>query len=541
MRVLIYLPNWIGDAVMALPAVLRLGDARPEWEILLFAHPRVRPLFEGFDEPYRLLPAAPERGGGWRAFRHVVRRLRDEKADAALLLAGSARSAAVTRAAGIPRVLGWPTDGRLWLLTDPVGRPTRRRLQREQFLALAESFLRRVAERDDHANPRSAWPERLPLRAEEISWERRFRAEQGGADRVMIALAPGATYGPTKRWPEESFLELARRLVGRGFEVAWIGGAAETELCARLAAATGPGAHSFAGRLSLRETLSLLAGVRVTVSNDSGAMHLAQAAGSAVVGIFGSTAPEWTGPVGEMALVVQHPVPCAPCFRPECPFALECLTGITVDAVERAIDELCTRSAGRPGRPALFLDRDGVVIEEVNYLVHPEDVRLIPGVAAALRRQREAGREIVVVTNQSAVARGLIDRAGLQQVHARLHQLLRAEGVRLTGLEFCPHHPEFTGPCACRKPEPGMLRRAAHRHDLDLSRSWMIGDTGSDLAAGRAAGCLVGLVLSGHGRRTAARIDAGELQSPDRVADDLPELLSLLPLSGEAPGAAASA
>lgn len=527
-RVLIYLPNWIGDAVMALPAVLRLAAARPACQWLLLAHPRVRPLFEGFDEPLRLLESSPPQDSAWRSFRRSAGCLRAEGIDAAILLSGSARAAALTRAAGIPRIFGWPEDGRLLLLTDPVRRPSRRVHQRSHYLRLAGSYLRRTGGQDAIALPGSVEPPRLPLRPEELVWARRWRADRGLGEGEAIALAPGATYGPTKRWPEERFLDLARRLAARGRPLLWLGGTAEAELCERLARAC-PGSLSVAGLLSLRETLALLAGCRLVVSNDSGAMHLAQAAGAPTVGIFGSTDPAWTGPVGAGAEVVRRPVPCAPCFRPRCPYALECLEGIEVDEVERAVARALARAQAGEARPALFLDRDGVLIEEVNYLCDPAQVRLVPGAAAALRRQQAAGRALVVVTNQSAVARGMLDLDGLRRIHARLDALLRAEGVRLDGLEYCPHHPEFTGRCACRKPEPGMLLRAAHRHGLDLPRSWMIGDTLADLEAGRAAGCRVALVRTGHGRDTETVLSRAAEAVADRIADDLPALLGAPP------------
>ncbi len=179
-------------------------------------------------------------------------------------------------------------------------------------------------------------------------------------------------------------------------------------------------------------------------------------------------------------------------------------------------------------RPAVFLDRDGVlnegapdpVSDELESPLRVEDVRLLSGAAAAARELAEAGYALVCVTNQPAAAKGKATVAQLQAVHARVLELLAREGVHLDASELCFHHPEGTvapwaGPCACRKPEPGMLLAAAAELDLDLAASWMVGDTDADVAAGRAAGCRTALVEypgSAHKRAGAADPD---LRVPD--------------------------
>jgi D-glycero-D-manno-heptose 1,7-bisphosphate phosphatase len=153
----------------------------------------------------------------------------------------------------------------------------------------------------------------------------------------------------------------------------------------------------------------------------------------------------------------------------------------------------------RPRR-AVFLDRDGTLIELVPYLHDPADVRLVPGAAAALRRLGERGWARVVVTNQSGIARGYFRAEDVERVHARLLAALRAEGADLEAIEICPHHAEHGSPCDCRKPAPGMLSRAARDLDLEPRESWVIGDRWEDIAAGRALGCRGILVMTGYGR-----------------------------------------
>ena len=152
-------------------------------------------------------------------------------------------------------------------------------------------------------------------------------------------------------------------------------------------------------------------------------------------------------------------------------------------------------------RPAVFLDRDGTLNEERHYLYRREDWVWIPGVVDSLARLSAAGFALVVVTNQSGIARGMYAREDVDVLHAWVQEdlLLRA-GIRFEGFYVCPHHPDFSGECQCRKPGPGMLLMAAAEHGLDLSASWMIGDKSADVLAGRAAGCRTVLVQSGYGK-----------------------------------------
>jgi D-glycero-D-manno-heptose 1,7-bisphosphate phosphatase len=137
---------------------------------------------------------------------------------------------------------------------------------------------------------------------------------------------------------------------------------------------------------------------------------------------------------------------------------------------------------------AAFLDRDGTIIHDRGYVRRAEDVELLPGAVDALRRAADAGLRLVVVSNQSGVGRGLVSPQELDEVHARMVELLSDAGVALDGAYYCPHAPSED--CACRKPKPGLLLRAVEELDLDPGRSVMIGDKLSDEEAGRAAGCV---------------------------------------------------
>ena len=168
-----------------------------------------------------------------------------------------------------------------------------------------------------------------------------------------------------------------------------------------------------------------------------------------------------------------------------------------------------TAEAGRSG---VFLDRDGTLIEDVGYLQRPEDVRLLAGVAAALARLNAAGASVVLVTNQSGIARGLFTREDFDAAQERLAELLQAEGARLDAVYVCPHHPDVDGPCDCRKPASRLYWRASRDLGLDLSRSYYVGDRWRDVAVTLEVGGTPILVTTGEGAEDAPN-------SVPRVAD----------------------
>jgi D-glycero-D-manno-heptose 1,7-bisphosphate phosphatase len=183
-------------------------------------------------------------------------------------------------------------------------------------------------------------------------------------------------------------------------------------------------------------------------------------------------------------------------------------------------------TAGVVARPAVFIDRDGTLTEEVGYVNHPRRIRLLPRSAEAIRRLNAAGVPAVVVTNQAGVARGYFSAEILQAVNEAMIRQLKDAGAHLDGVYVCVHHPTegvapYRADCECRKPKPGLLTRAAREIGLDLATSIVIGDKPSDLESGRAVGARGVLVLTGYGqgdweyRRGAFRVP------PDHVADDL--------------------
>jgi mannose-1-phosphate guanylyltransferase / phosphomannomutase len=154
--------------------------------------------------------------------------------------------------------------------------------------------------------------------------------------------------------------------------------------------------------------------------------------------------------------------------------------------------------------PGVFLDRDGVINEEVDLLCRGDQLSLIDGSAEAIRRLNEADLRVIVVTNQPVVARGLCTEQDVERIHGKLERMLADRGARVDAFYFCPHHenanlPQYRTVCECRKPNIGMLTKAAERFGLDLGRSYMVGDRTVDIQAGANAGCVTILVKTGYG------------------------------------------
>jgi D-glycero-D-manno-heptose 1,7-bisphosphate phosphatase len=190
------------------------------------------------------------------------------------------------------------------------------------------------------------------------------------------------------------------------------------------------------------------------------------------------------------------------------------------------------QSDDRQSSPAIFIDRDGTLNEDIGYVSAPEELMLYPWAAEAVRLVNRAGLKAIVITNQSGIARGMYTEQTLGAIHEKMIEELRAHGAMLAGVYYCPHHPEvgdarYRIACDCRKPQPGMLDRAARDHNIDLSRSFVIGDKASDINLARNAGARAALVLTGYGRETLERPDLWPCE-PALVAENLLEAAKLI-------------
>jgi lipopolysaccharide heptosyltransferase II len=520
MTALVRLPNWVGDTLLGLPALEGLIASAPG-EISLAGRPLLLSLTRHLAPVALRVPL--HSGHSPRAFLKNVAALRAARPSRALLTTPSFSSALECWAAGFRERLGWPEQGRGFLLTERV-----RRYPRGSFHLCEE--LKALARRAGA----EAFPEipALPVDARASEEAERFlNARLGvtaGESAPLIAVCPGGRYGPAKQWPLARHAALAQILSRGGAIHGLIVGSAGEGASGEAIAAAAPGWLSAAGQGSILFAAEVLRRADVAVCNDSGAMHLAAAVGTPVVALFGPTDPRWTGPLGPRHRILRAACDCSPCFRRTCPVddSTPCMERIEPEEVARCVREILAGPQAAL-RPAIFLDRDGTLIEHEPYLHDPARVRLMPGAAAALRQARSEGWLLVLVSNQSGVARGFYGHEAVARVHAALLDALAREGAVIDRCYYCPHHPDHTGPCACRKPAPGMLRQAAQELGIDLARSVMIGDAVEDICAGERAGCRA--VLVRRGGDTGEHVPGGsEIPAGTQIAGDLGEALSLL-------------
>jgi heptosyltransferase II len=335
LNILIRATNWIGDAIMSLPALRAVRERFPDADITVCARPWVSALYEGersIDHVIALEGAPGARD--WAAKRKLVRRLRRGQFDLAILFPNSFESAAVVRLAGVKRIVGYARDGRSLLLTDAITVPKRGEIAvHERFYYL--ELLRR-------AGLIETLPEVPEIRLDGIG-ELRAKGEELfetlGVKLPVIGVSPGAAYGSAKRWLPERFAESAARLAaGVGGSVAVFGSEAEKGLCGEVARAVG--GRNLAGATELRAFIEMTAACSIFLTNDSGAMHIASAVGVPLVTVFGPTDESATGPLGPAARLVREPVDCAPCLLRECPIDHRCMTRVTADRVVLAAQEL---------------------------------------------------------------------------------------------------------------------------------------------------------------------------------------------------------
>ncbi len=381
LRIVVRGVNWLGDAVMSTPALLRLRAAYPDAHIALLTPDKLADLW--MHHPAIDAVLLFQRGASlWQ----VGRQLRRSRFELGIIFPNSPRAALELCWGRVPRRVGYATSWRRWLLTEPVARQPEHVAMRKRPIAeirdladgkrpaMASGAWLTTAHHVHHylhlaaavgADPDPVPPQLIVVPSEVEAVARRFglpALDQEAAP--ILGLNAGAEYGPAKRWPRDSFVAAAvalRRQLGCHWVI--FGGRGDTELAGSIAAGiaaqgavpggkrggAGPGVFNLAGLTSLRELCATLSVCRVLLTNDTGPMHVAAAVGTPVVVPFGSTSPELTGPglpADPRHRLLASDVPCRPCFRRECPIDLRCMRSITVEqTVAAVVGLLCTASA----------------------------------------------------------------------------------------------------------------------------------------------------------------------------------------------------
>ncbi|MGH9647540.1 MAG: lipopolysaccharide heptosyltransferase II [Bryobacteraceae bacterium] len=332
-RILVRATNWVGDAVMSLPALRALRQRFPQAHISILAKPWVADLYARENVCDSLLPyTVKAMAEKWTA----ARTLRSRHFDTAILLQNAFEAAAIAYVAGIPERIGYSRDGRGFLLTRAIPIPKPGDIPgHERFYYL--ELLRRAGIIAELPPNDAIRLERAPA-ARAAGLDRFY---QLGLGETIIGVSPGAAYGTAKRWLPERFAESANQVANElGAAVAIFGSKDERDLCSSIAASITARVRNFAGETSLAEFIDLAAACRVYLTNDSGAMHIASALGVPTVAIFGATNDQTTGPTGPLAKVVREPVECSPCLKRECPIDHRCMTRVSAARVAETALEL---------------------------------------------------------------------------------------------------------------------------------------------------------------------------------------------------------
>jgi heptosyltransferase-2 len=495
--------NWIGDAVMTLPALRSLRKAMPGSRISLLVKPWVSPLFEKdpnvdeiimYDDAYKGIIGKVK----------LSRMLRKKDFCAAVLFQNAFDAALITFLAGIKERVGYNRDGRGFLLTKAVTAP-----QKESRMHHINYYLNLLEQIGIDSEP----PEPYLY----LSLDERLSAREILKDmrRPIVGINPGATYGSAKRWFPERFAEVAHRVINEHNGSAVIfGGAKEAGMAeqisvlvsSQMSAARTPESESqtnsslvthssllnMAGRTGTRDLIALISECDLLVTNDSGPMHLSYAVGTPVVAIFGSTDPDLTGPLEVRSswskahnIVIKKNIECSPCFERECHRGdLACMEAISAEEVYSAVKELL------PEQKAVFFDRDGTLCRDAGYLYKYDDLQIFTDIESVGLLKRR-GFKLIGVTNQSGIAKGIIKEDFVKEVNK-----IFIEKYDFDDFYYCPHHPEER--CPCRKPELGMPLTARAKHGIDFRNSYIVGDKETDMLVARAVGAKGILVQTGQ-------------------------------------------
>ncbi|MBI5098088.1 MAG: lipopolysaccharide heptosyltransferase II [Nitrospirae bacterium] len=499
MKILIRGVNWIGDAVITTPSVRAIRRAYPDAHISLLVKPWVAELFKEnpdineiilYDESFR----------GIKGKFRLANKLRRQRFDIAILLQNAFDAALLAWLADIPERIGYSRDGRGFLLTKSI-HVTKDILSQHQVYYYL-NLLKSIGIETKEAQPC------IYLTDEERMWARNTvgAIHESPLPRKgvlqyapTIGINPGATYGSAKRWMPERFAELIFRIINEmNGRVIIFGSKSENEIADEIvglvktqrAIRESPlpqklKTHilNMAGKTNLRELAALIAECDAFITNDSGPMHMASALFVPVVAIFGSTNKASTGPFGEGHNIITKNLPCSPCMKRKCPEGhLKCMTEITADNVFAALKEVL------PKEKAVFLDRDGTIIEDKHYLNSFDNLVIFPNAKENLRKLKNAGFKLIGITNQSGVARGIINEHFVIELNTYLQ-----EEFGIDDFYYCPHHPDER--CSCRKPEPVMPLLARLRHRINLKASYVIGDKELDVQLARKTGA-TGVLIS---------------------------------------------
>jgi heptosyltransferase-2 len=480
-KILIRGANWIGDAVMSMPAVKALKKAYSESKVSLLVRPSVAPLFEK-DPNIDEIILYEDRFKTVAGRLNLAMILKKKGFSKAFLFQNSFDAALITFLAGIPERIGYDRYRRGFLLTSPI--PFNGDDRKIHHIDYYLNLLRNIGIEVKRSVP---WIY--------MSIDERLSASKAmsGLTRPIIGINPSATYGSSKMWLPERFAEVAYWFAAEtNGSIIIFGNKKETNIANEIEylinrqALQSASLLNLSGKTTLRELIGLISECDIFLTNDSGPMHIAYATGTPTAAIFGSTSPELTGHLSAGSIVLKADSKCSPCFERTCANKnndMRCMYAIESEDVYFAVKKLL------PSRKAVFFDRDGTLCRDADYMNKWEDFEIFPEIKN-LGRLKEKGFMLIGVSNQSGIARGIVDEDFTKEVNR-----VFIDKYGFDDFYYCPHHPDEH--CSCRKPEPGMVFRARAEHGINLKQSYIIGDKDADMLLAKAVGAKSILVKTG--------------------------------------------
>lgn len=478
-KILIRGVNWIGDAVMTMPAVRALRDNFTDKHISILLKSWVGNLFLKDPNINNIIEYSNDHKGLKGRVR-LIKTIKAEGFDSAILFQNALDAAIIAFLSGIKNRIGYNIDARGLLLTKAVS-------LNDELLSLHQvNYYLRLLE----AVGISA-PYRLPWIYMDTEDRVKARAVLSPLKRPIIGINPGSSGGTAKRWTAGRFAEVISLVISElGGSVVIFGGIAEAPLAKVIInlinkeLVNNETILDLTGKTTIGELPSLVSQCDLLLTNDSGIMHIGYAVGIPMIAVFGPSSYVHTGPPQPTSgsefsykrVILNKGLKCSPCFSLTCKFGGDpiCLVSITSNEVFETIKEII------PKNKAIFFDRDGTLCKDAVYLNDFKDLIIFPEVKGLIRL-KEKGYKLIGISNQSGIGRGIVSEKVAKEINR-----IFIDKYGFDDFYYCPHSPNER--CACRKPQPGMLLKARAEHDIDLKKSVFVGDKDADILCGNAVG-----------------------------------------------------
>ena len=355
-RILLRAPNWIGDAVMTLPAVESLGahykKLYKDVQITVLAKPWVVPIYENNSFVSDVIEYDMALYGSLLGKLKLIKLLKERNFHEAVLFQNAIEAAILARFSNIPKRIGYARDGRGFLLTNKipfeapsVGSEAESIMDKHQvyyYQNIVDHLAEGSGDKDEPLTPLTPLVPKITLKETELTWAKKFLEDTSTPGSPFIGIAPGASYGPAKKWPLGNFTELLNKYIEEYKAVPVIlGGEGDSEDAKKISKGLTTRHINLVGKLTLRQSMAVMSLLNVFITNDSGPMHIASAMGVSTVALFGSTSFTHTGPLAENTIVVYDGIECSPCFKRTCPYGhYDCFKDITVDRVYKECEKI---------------------------------------------------------------------------------------------------------------------------------------------------------------------------------------------------------